>query len=229
MWFIRTRNLFAYTFTPRTITGCWLSSSPLQTQFKIHTYTKKLIDHLELEHMYIFNPTKVAPLLARLYQTTKKNMPIACTLEGPSVHEEIISVATAHPTPDQLPIQIAPHLQWQYTYLYSYDMAHYFYVCSLLKPLLFQYQLVGIRAQLPLHTVTTQSIALLQAYRCIFGSAFRPAQLAIALSQCDSNIEQLFSRDDLGRLCTIDASLHITDADTIPLLAACGLFAQLLT
>lgn len=208
------------------VTGCWISSSPLQTQFKIHTYHTKLFDHLELEHLYIFNPTKLTNLFASWYHATKKSIPVACALIGPSIDEQIIAVATAHPTPDQLPLQAAAHIEWQYTYLYSYDMAHYFYLCSMTKPLLFQYQLMSIRAQIPLQTITTQTVALLNAYRAIFGAAFRPAQLAVALATCDTTIEQLFSRDDLGRLCALDSSIPLTEADSIPLLASCGLFAS---
>ena len=226
MRFIRSRNLFAYTFTPRTITGCWLSSSPGTTSFKVHSYHKKTIDHLELEHLYIFNPTRIAPLLTSWYHATKQTMPIACALVGPSVQEQIIPLTTAHPTPDQLPIIIAPHLQWEYTYLYSYDMAHYFYLCGITKPLLFQYQLLGITTQLPFTTITTQGLALLTAYRFIFGTAFRPAQLAMALTKCDTSIEQLFSRDDLERLCILSPHIDATERDAIPLLTSCGLFAN---
>ncbi len=228
MRFIRSRNIFAYTFTPRTITGCWLSSSPATFSFKVESYHTQTIDHLELEHGYIFNPTRLIPLLTSWYTATKKSMPIACALVGPSIQEKIIPLPTAHPTPDQLPIIHAPHLQWEYTYLYSYDAAHYFYLCCLKKTLLFQYQLLGIRAQLPLHTITTQGIALLTAYRFIFGAAFRPAQLAMSLTKCN-RLEQLFSRDDLDRLCTITSPLSITTVDTIPLLVSCGLFANELT
>ncbi len=105
-------------------------------------------------------------------------------------------------------------------------MAHYFYICSITKPLLFQYQLLGITTQLPLQTITTQGLALLRAYRFIFGSAFRPAQLAMALTTCDTTIEQLLSRDDLGRLCILPSAQSISDADIIPLLTSCGLFAN---
>ncbi len=226
MRFIRSRNLFAYTFTPRTITGCWLSSSPGSTSFKVHSYHKKTIDHLELEHLYIFNPTRIAALITSWYHAAKQTMPIACTLVGPSVQEQIIPLATAHPTDDQLPIILAPHLQWEYTYLYSYDMAHYFYLCGITKPLLFQYQLLGITTQLPFRTITAQGLALLTAYRFIFGAAFRPAQLATALTKCDTNIEQLFTRDDLERLCILPSPIDYTQTDAIPLLASCGLFAH---
>lgn len=219
----RSRNIFACIFTPRTITGCWLSLSSTSTPFKVHTYHSKVIDHLELEYLYVFNPTRIGPMLARWYHATKQTMPVICALVGPSIQEHIMPLTAINPTHDQLPINHAPHLHWEYTYLYSYDNAHYFYFCGITKPLLFQYQLLGITSQLPIHSITTQGLALLMAYRFIFRTAFRPAQLAIALAQCNTSIEQLFSRDDLGRLCTLPSSMN--NADIIPLLAACGLFA----
>lgn len=226
MRYARNRNIFAYTFTPRTITGCWLSSPPNSTSIHVLAYHRKTIDHLELEHAYIFNPTRIAALTASWYRATKQTMPIGYALVGPAIQEKITPLATAHPTFNQLPIAHSPHMQWEYTYLYSYDQAHYFYLCGIQKTLLFQYQLLSINTQLPLQILTTQSMALLNAYRLLFGTAFRPSQLALALTKCKQNIEQLFSRDDLARLLTFPSQAHPMPRDTIPLLVSCGLFAE---
>jgi hypothetical protein len=217
-------NVFAYIFTPRIITGCWLSLHRENNRIQLRSYHKKIIDHLELEHLYIFNPTRIGSLIASWYHATKQKMPIAYALAGPSIYEKIVPTTTAHPTPNQLPISPALHLQWEHAYLYSYDSAHYFYLCGIQKTLLFQYQLLAIRMQLPLHSITTQGMALLDIYRYLFGSTYRPAQLAMALTKCNNNIEQLFSRDDLARLLMLPAQYNLSPSDIIPLLTACGLF-----
>jgi hypothetical protein len=92
--------MFAYTFTPRTITGCWLSSSPEHTKIRVLAYHTKTIDHLELEYGYIFNPTRIASLLASWYHATKQTMPIGYALLNPSIQEKIIPCTNAHPTID---------------------------------------------------------------------------------------------------------------------------------
>jgi hypothetical protein len=220
------RNLFTYVFTPHTITGCWLSSSSTTAPLQLHSLYRTTITQLELEHLLVFNPTRIAALISSWYQATDHQMPIVCALSGPLVDEQIIPLPTAHPTSNQLPITHTPHLQWRYTYLYSYDVAHYFYICGITTPLLFQYQLLGITAQLPLQSITSCGIALLRAYRLLFGTAFRPAQLAIAFMQRKHHIEQLFSRDDLARLLHIPSSISIIPSDVIPLITCCGLFAE---
>jgi hypothetical protein len=80
--------------------------------------------------------------------------------------------------------------------------------------------------QLPLHIITTHGMALLTTYRLLFGTTFRPSQLAIALTKCKQSIEQLFSRDDVARLLTFPSSFSPTTKDIIPLLVSCGIFAE---
>ncbi len=222
----QTRNIFACIFTPRAITGGWLSAASNDVQIHLKTYHKRTLDNLELEHSYIFNPTRIAPIISSWYAATKRTMPVVCAVLGPSIAEQILPLSQAHPTIDNFPISHGPHTQWDYSYLYSHDNFHYFYMCSIAKPLLFQYQLLSITTQLPIESITTEGMALLSLYAALFGDAFRPSQLATSLSHCKNSIEQLFSQDDLERVLAIPSTFSITESDTLPLLIACGLFVQ---
>lgn len=221
----RTRNLFTIIFTPHTLIGCWLSAHPSDTRLHLRSFHKITCDHLELEHLYIFNPSRIQPILSSWYCATNRAMPVAYALLGPSLQEKIVSVSNSNPSPEQLSVTHSLHQSLQYSYLYSYQNLHYFYLCTLPRPLLLQYQLLSINAGLPVAMITTQSFALLTAYRSLFGVAYRPSQLAMALTQCNS-IDQLFFRDDLTRLLSIPAEYTFAMNDYLTLVTSCGLFLQ---
>ncbi len=151
-------------------------------------------------------------------------MPVLCALIGPSIREQIISLPTAHPRIEQLPISHAPHMQWYYNYLYPRDHSHFFYVCGIKKTLLLQYQLLAINNGFDTQLVTTERNALLTLYRSLFGSAFRHSHLGVDMSHRNNIVEHLFSRDDLARILSISPNHDISAHDTIPLLTSCGLF-----
>ncbi len=216
-------NAFAITFTPRIITGSWLSFSSTSRTIQLRSHHRAQLDNLELERLIIFNPTKISQLLTSWYQTCHQAMPVLCTVSGPSVHEQIIPMVTANPKPEQFPIDHAPNWHWKHSYLYSLDNNHYFYLSGIKKSLLFQYQLLGITASLDLRTITTERTSLLCLYRFLLGSAFTSAKLATDLLQRNNTIEQLFSADDLSRMLSIPSNYTIEKHDVIPLLAACGL------
>ncbi len=219
-------NAFVVTVNPRIITCSILCQKPSST-ISLQSHHTLVLDNLELEKLFIFNPTKLASHIRNYYRSySVKTMPVFFALNGPSLYVKIISVTKAHPNIEHFNLSHAPHWMWDYSYLYSYDHRHYFYVCGIKKSLLLQYQLLSINAQLPLRSITTEHMALLQLYRHIFGSAFRHSQLGTALSECNNNIEQLFSKDDLSRVLSIPGGQDITNDDYVPLLTACGLFVS---
>lgn len=221
---IKSRDIFIYTITPRFITGCILSKKEGSTSFTLHTYHKKIVDYLALEHLYIFNPTYVRTILLSWYPKSNHKLPVACGLLGPSLHEEITPFATMTPLAMDDPYTNPLHMHREYSYLYSYENLHYFYRCAIEQTILFQYKLLSITARLPFHIITTQNIALLSVYRALFGATYRSAQLALALTRCNNSIEDLFSSDDLARLLSIPSSITLSDEDIRPLLVSCGLF-----
>ncbi len=221
-------NAFLITINPRTITCSYLSQSNQTHTISLKSYNTLKFDNLELENLIIFNPTTLSRYIANTYQPyAHKNTPVLLALNGPSLYTKILSTPNAHPTLEQFPISHAPHWLWEYSYLYSHNHRHYFYVCGMQRTLLLQYQLLSITTHLPMHTITTEYMALLQIYRYMFGSAFRHSQLGEALLEQNNTIEQLFTADDLHRLLSIPSDQTIQDTDHIPLLTACGLLVSL--
>lgn len=215
-------SIFALLFSPHTLIGCLLSRTAQKNRLKLHGFHRAPINHLELEHGTVFNPTRIASIISSWYPSTKIPIPVACTLAGPSITEQIMPMPSAHPTIEQFPLSHGPGRKWDFTYLYSLDNYHYFYVSSMLKATLFQYQLLSITTQLPLRTISTNGMALLSLYEHMAGTTYRPSQLAESLGRCRT-IDHLFSHDDLERLVEIPAANPIEDRDVLPLLVACGL------
>lgn len=217
-------DAFTLIFSPTSILGAWLTKRSSSPQFIVQQLYQQKLNHLELEKLTIFNPTQIGSLITSWYKKSGKSMPLLAALYGPALEEHILLLHNAHPNSNQFPISHAPHWHWEYTYLYSVDHRHCFYLCGIKKSLIFQYQLMAILHQLPLAILTTERMALLHCYRFLFGSAFRAAQLATAMISHNNRIENLFSVDDLPRIVHIPSHVKITNQTALPLLAACGLF-----
>ncbi len=219
------QNAFIVTITPRTVTCSHISRKTSSSPLSLQSYHNNTFDNLELENLILFNPTNIARHIHNYYKPIQsKKTPALIALQGPSLYTKIVSVTTAHPQLEHFNLSHAPHWLWHYSYLYSKDHRHYFYVCGIKRTLLLQYQLLSISAQIPLCVITTEYMALLHLYRHIFGTAFRHTQLGEALAERNNNVEQLFTKDDLYRVLSIPSSQKIIDKDHIPLLTACGLF-----
>jgi hypothetical protein len=222
MGYKRSHHFLVYVFSPRLLRAYWLSAPSMGLPLQLHGQYRASLDQLQLEQLYICNPTRLSQLVQRWYAATQRTMPILFALEGPALVQQILALPTAHPTPALFPTT-AVHLHTAYTYLYSLDNKHYFYYCSLPQPLLFQYHLLALRANLPLITITPSGSALLGAYRGIFGTAYRAAHLATALAARNNTLDQLFSRDDIARLVTVPSLLTVLPTDMLSLLIACGI------
>ncbi len=216
-------NALAVILSPRAVIGAYLSSNPSSSQLNLHRLHYKKLDHLELEKLILFNSATIGSTLSSWQQQSETSAPLLCALQGP-LQEQLVMLHNAHPTENQLPISHAPHWEWQYTYLYSLDHQHCFYLCGIKKTMIFQYQLMAITHGLTLNLLTTERMALLHCYRLLNGAAYRATQLANAMSAQHNRIEQLFFKEDLPRILQIPPHITITDEMILPLLTACGLF-----
>ena len=99
-----------------------------------------------------------------------------------------------------------------------------FYVYSVPRSLVLQYQLLAIAAQCNLITMTTQTMALLSAYKNIFGTAFRRSQLAVDMMRCNNTIDDLIGIDTVNRM--ISGAGHIVGDERLSVAAAAGLFCS---
>lgn len=220
------REAITITFAPHTMSCSWIKMGPTK-RMHLAAYKKTIFNNLELERLSIFNPTSLVRTIRNFITTYKLfDLPVLCSLIGPSVTEQLVAMPTAHPSLAEFPLSHAPHWQWHYHYLYPHDHTHFFYLCGMRKTLLLQYQLLAIQAGIDLQLITTERHSLLHLYRARFGSAFRTTHLGNDLMHRNNNIEQLFTRDDLARILNIPPHHSLTPHDTIPLLTACGLFVS---
>lgn len=217
-------TVFALLFSPHSLIGCFISFAQHGKQLTLHRYERAALDHLELEQGTLFNPTRILSKINSWYPQRMHSIPVVCSIAAPTISEQIIPLPDAHPRLDQFPLSHGPNISWNYTYLYSQDSYHYFYVTGIPRALLFQYQLLSIVGQLPIQTITTQGMALLSLYKYFAGNSYRSSQLAQRMAQ-SKTIEHLFLKDDLERILSMPNTLTLEHKEIIPLLTACGLVA----
>lgn len=219
-------DAFIITITPRSITFAHLAQSTAQSLISLHYYDSQVLDALELEHLMVFNPTRIRHMIQKAYDTIGQSMPLLISLNGPSLFSKIISSAYAHPSLGQFNLPRIPYMRWAYHYLYTHDNRHYFYVAGLPQQIILQFQLLSITAKLPLRIISTEPMALLNLYHHIAGSSFRHSELGSDLLGQQNSIEQLFSPSDLKQILIIPDHLAMQQTDYLPLLSACGLFVS---
>ena len=179
--------------------------------------------HLELEHTIIFNPhaivKKLDPIFTR-YNRTRTN--VHFIINGPVITEQIIAASTVHPQQHELPLSFSPHKQTHISYLYPHDYFHYFYACSIAKPIVLQYTLLAQNLGFDLNSCSPLTVPLIRVYKKLYGNVFRHSQLAIDMQQNNNRIERLFHKDDISRMISLQG-ITLQSNDYIPVLAACGI------
>lgn len=153
---------------------------------------------------------------------------ISIALAAPLVHEQLVRLHKATPTHNDF---ITPELKkmiWDYRYLHALDDNQYlFYLSGITRPALFSYKLLAHASQLHLTSISSAYMALLHAYRALFGPAFRQSQLAIDMIRTGYNIEKSLSADSIARLLHIPASLSLdVTVEKKALLTMIGLYYQ---
>ena len=230
MWPIPTlkHKLVSVIFSPDALVCSWIEktnngSSPLL----LRAYKRYPLNNLELEHCTIFNPTIIKKYISSfLQQYDCADAFVTFVLRGPGVTEQFVAMPTS--TPHRTDFGIASNsrsLLWEYRYVYSNDHGQFvFYVYSVPRSLVLQYQLLAIAAQCNLITMTTQTMALLSAYKNIFGTAFRRSQLAVDMMRCNNTIDDLIGIDTVNRM--ISGAGHIVGDERLSVAAAAGLFCS---
>lgn len=126
---------------------------------------------------------------------------LAIALASPLMHEELIRLSKASPQPADFNTKQLHQLHWDYQYLHALDDGnHLFYLKGIKKPHYFEYQLLAHQTNLKLITLTTSYAAQLNAYRQVYGKAFRQSQLALDLAKHNYTIASCISRDNIARL-----------------------------
>ena len=221
-------KLVCVLFTPEAMVCSWIEKTNNATApLLLRAYKHYPLNNLELEHLTLFNPTVIKNYITSfLQQHNLADAFIAFIVHGPGVTEQFVAMPTS--TPHRTDFGISSNsrsLLWEYRYLYPNDHGQFvFYVYSIARSLVLQYQLLAIAAQCNVITITTQTMALLSAYKNIFGPAFRRSQLAVDMMRCNNAIEELIAVDTLNRM--ISGTGTIVGRERLYVAAAAGLFCS---
>jgi len=219
-------ELVSISFFPDALVCSWIQKTKTGTApLVLRAYQHYPLTNLELENLIPFNPTVIKKcIISFLREHGLQNAFVTfCLCNDSGVMEKFVAMPISTPHRSDFGIAQSSNMLWEYRYLYPNDHGQYvFYVYSIPRSLILQYQLLAVAAQCNLITITTQTMALLDAYKTIFGVAFRRSQLAVDMMRYDNNVEQLISVDALRRMMSIPAGINTID-ERLPIAAACGL------
>ncbi len=223
----------AIIFTEESLSCYWLDSSArpecsegVYRRVTLRAYKNYPLNNLELTNLTLFNPTVIKQyIISFLCEHKLQDAFVAFTLHGPAVHEQFVTLPTS--TPQHTDFNSARNTRnvvCDYRYLYpNHNGQFVFYVYSVPRSVVLQYELLAIAAQCNVITITTQTMALLSVYQHMFGSAFRRTQLAVDMIRCNNNISDLITVDALKRVVDISA-VKLSKDDYLQCIAAAGLF-----
>lgn len=220
------QELCTVSFQADSVTCSWIQKiSKGRSSLALRAYKRYQLDNLELANLTLFNPTTIKKYISSfLHEHHKTDAFIAFSLHGSAVTEQFIALPTSTPHRTDFGITHSSSVLWDYRYLYPNDHGQFvFYVYSVPRSLILQYQLLGIAMQCNLIAITTTSMALLTTYKHIFGAAFRRSQLAIDMARHSNNIDELISADTLKRMIQCPTTIAVQDEHSY-IAAACGLF-----
>lgn len=153
---------------------------------------------------------------------------LSISLAAPLLHEEFIRLPHASPLPRDFVMAPLEKMLWDYRYLHTLDDGyHLFYVCGISLPELFSYQLLAHAMNLRITTITSVYASLAQAYRALYGPAFRRSQMAIDMITNKYQLQNSISTDTIARLLYISPELQVNVLqDKVALLSMIGLCYQ---
>jgi len=213
-------------FSPEALVCSWMEISQNKSApLVLRAYKRFSLQNLELEKLILFNPTIIRHSISSFLQEHNlSNAFVSFALQGPFLGEQFIAMPTSTPhVADFGSVHKARSLLWEYRYLYSNDQGQcIFYVYTIPRFIVLQYELLAITTQCNLINVMPRTMALLSAYKNIFGAAFRRSQLGLDMVRCNNNIEQLITIDSLNRMVNFAGTCN--KSERIHYAAASGLF-----
>ena len=213
-------------FSPEAVVCSWIEADHGVNALTLRAYKRYPLNNLELTHLTLFNPVLIKKYISSfLQQHNLVNAFVIFILHGPSLVEQFIAMPTSTPHRADFGIANNASVLWEYRYVYSNDQGQYvFYVYSVPQSLILQYKLLAIATQCNLITITTQTMALLSAYKNIFGAAYRRSQLAVDMMRCNNNVIEIITADALRRM--VSGTSSIETADYLSYAAAAGAFCS---
>ena len=219
-------NIVTISFSSDNLVCSWIQKTKTGTApLRLCAYQRYQLTHLELANLILFNPTTIKKYITFFLQ--KHNLYdafIVCSFEGAVIAETFIAMPTATPHRADFGIPISSNTAWEYRYMYPNDHSqHVFYIYTMPRLLVLQYQLLAITMRCNVITMTTKTMALFYAYKTIFGAAFRKSQLAVDMMRHHNNIEDLISLDALRRMISMPLEINVKDEKSF-IATAVGLF-----
>lgn len=153
---------------------------------------------------------------------------LSISVSSPLIYEELVRLSHAHATIADFQNPTVTKLLWDFRYLHPLsDGNHLFYVCGIDRPSLFSYQLLATQNKLHMMSMSSWYNALMQAYKTIFGSAFRSSQLAIDMEQTNYRLYDRLTIDSISRLLQFGSSINIDrEKEKKALISMIGLYYQ---
>jgi len=209
-------------FSSDTIACGWIQKSTTNSASLIlRAYQRYALDNFESVHLIPFNPTKIRKYISSfLYEHNLHNAFVTFCLDG--IMEHYIALPTSTPVRTDFNMPTTSDMQWEYRYVYSdHEGNHIFYVYAVAQSLMLQYKLLAMGGECNLIRIAPKAVALLDAYKNIFGVAYRKSQLAVDMMQHDNNIQELMSRDAVRRMVSFSSDFAQDDS---VIAAMCGMF-----
>lgn len=212
-------------FSQNSITCSWVQKTKTGAALlMLRAHKRYALNNLELHHLIPFSPTVIKKYITSfLCEHNLRNAFITFCLQGPGITEHFIAMPTSTPHRSDFAIANTSSVQWEYRYLYpNHDGQYIFYAYAIPRSLILQYQLLAMSIGCNLISITTQTAALLDAYKNIFGTAFRKSQLAVDMMRHENNIQELISDDAVRRMVSLSGG--VTKEEYGDIAAACGVF-----
>ena len=157
-----------------------------------------------------------------------KHSRVRIAIAAPLIFEQFIRLSKASPSASDFAIPALKKMVWDFRYIHTLDTGdHLFYVCGINRADLFAQQLLAHACSGYLSTVTSFYMALAQAYRALFGPAFRQSHMALDMLKHNYSLHDCMSTDSVARLLQVAPAANITIGDhKESLLAMIGLCYQ---
>jgi hypothetical protein len=219
-------DLITISLNPQFLTCTWMKSAQINAKnnnrWMLKNYHKIPLLNLEFEQSVPFNLTRIKQSIHEFITANDlKSAYAAIAISGPGIKEEFLTRSIAHPKREHFESEELKLNIWDYIYLYPMDHGQFaFYVTSISRQQVLQYQLLAISLQLNLLVLTTQSMALLQAYKYMQGTNFRHSQLGLDMIAHKNNMSNYFKDNITSHLLTISPTISVSLPDEMPYIAS---------
>src|SRR5579859_6455735 len=162
-----TQSIVGINITPRTLTCSWVKAPDNKHDpYELKAYKHLLFEVHQKASLTIHNPTRLSSLISTFLEVHDlRDAFIVIALSGDGLVEK--QVMLPKPTVSLQQFEGNNSMIWNYYCLQDQTEINQapWYTCGLKQELLFQYQLLAIKARLNVIQITTPTMALLKAYK----------------------------------------------------------------